>query len=139
MKNILKIVALSSAFLCVGAMAAPQVCGYTDHIHLSNNAKLAKPKIQGSLQSSGYVLGVQTGPSKFDIHDHQPNNECVVDSTGTVTVRYALNSNSYCDLTFTDGPYLENPSVDYNCHNLTYLGMNYDGFGTYSYSLMFIQ
>jgi hypothetical protein len=135
-KSLLVAAAMS---LSAPVFASPSICGYMDHLHVSNNST-AYPRIIGAITPTGSVRGVKTGDSSFDIIDQQQQpSTCNLNSDGTVTVTFATSLNDYCTFRITDGPTHDNPDdKNYQCvGHLTYLGLTYDGFGSYSYSMIF--
>ncbi len=137
-----KLVLFTSLAVCALTMnvadAKTMICGYVDHMHMASNSP-AKPVIQGNITSDGDTTGVQTGVDSFDIHDNQTPGVCNMSSQGTVHVTYYASQSDYCVLNFLDGASNDNPqSIDPKCYGkLHYLGANYDGLWSYSYSMIF--
>lgn len=134
---IITVIALSTVTMTT-ANAKAMICGYTDHMHMGSQSP-AKPVIQGAVTANGAVTGVKTGVDSFDIVDNQGPGGCDMGSEGTVHVTYAATPSDYCILNFVDSPSYDNPkSVNAQCvGRLKYLGADYDGLFSYSYSMMF--
>lgn len=118
--------------------AKPMFCGYVDHLHVASNS-IAHPTILGDITSMGDVKAVKISTTSFDISDKPSDHGCVLDSLGTVTVKFATSQKDYCIFHITDGSARDNPDdKDVQCvGHLGYLGMTYDGFGSFSYSMIF--
>lgn|SRR3989338_5566525 len=137
MKSILFSVAVLALSSSAVANPKPMICGYTDHLHISSNSTV-KPHIV-EISSTGDVKAIPIDKYSFDIVDQPSSDGCNLNSMGVVTVKYETSKTDYCTIKITDGVALDNPSdKDVQCMgHLSYLGMTYDGFFTYSYSMIF--
>ncbi|MGQ3892491.1 hypothetical protein [Legionella sp. CNM-4043-24] len=115
--------------LSVSAQAEEFYCGYRDYFHLSNNTPASIFVINAYSNADMYVQVV--GPRGFELRDTP---RCV---SGYAQVTVAVDAAHYCVLEIKDGPYMSSPTVSASCNQLTYKGIRYDGFNTYSYSLSF--
>lgn len=115
--------------LAFSAQAETFFCGYRDYFHLSNNTPANV--FVTFVQSDSNVYSMLVGPRGFELRDTPRCN------SGYAQVSVAMDNAHYCILQIKDGPYLSTPLVSAACNDLTYRGMQYDGFNSYSYSLSF--
>ena len=117
--------------LCLAASAQAEefYCGYRDYFHLSNNTPPSVFVYSASGNSNVYVQMV--GPRGFELYDTP---RC---TSGFAQVTIGTDIDHYCVLDIKDGPFMSSPNVSAVCNRLTYKGIRYDGFNTYSYSLSF--
>ncbi|HEU5280928.1 MAG TPA: hypothetical protein VFU82_02990 [Gammaproteobacteria bacterium] len=135
-KSLFLVAAMS---LSASAFASPSYCNYVDHLHVSSNS-MAHPHIVGAITATAGIMGVKTDDSSFNIVDKQQQpSVCNLSNDGTVTVTFATSASDYCTFHINDGPEYDNPDDrNYQCvGHLSYLGLAYDGFGSYSYSMIF--
>lgn len=110
-----------------GVQAKPSSCGYKDYFHLSDKSH---PEI--------YIVG---GNSDMDVilQFISPRSFLLLDNircqSGYAHVTVAYNSDNWCILDIKDGPWMMHPTVSAACKGIQYLGTNYDGIGTFSYTI----
>ncbi|MDX1837844.1 hypothetical protein DIZ81_08945 [Legionella taurinensis] len=120
------LMAAGSVFM-VNAQANEGLCGYKDYFHLSNKAHPAIYIVSGY---SDQDLNLQlVGPRSFVIRDTP---QC---RSGYAHVTVAYDAANWCVLDIKDGPYMQHPSISASCHGIHYIGLDYDGFGSYSYTI----
>ena len=102
-------------------------CGYKDYFHLSNKANPGIYIVSGYNESDVFLELV--GPRSFIIRD---SFQC---RNGYAHVTVANGSANWCVLDIQDGPYMNHPKVRASCNGMNYLGIEYDGIGSYSYSI----
>lgn len=102
-------------------------CGYKDYFHLSDTAH---PGIYIVSSFAEQDLWLQlVGPRSFIIRDTE---QC---HSGYAHVTVAYDSTNYCVLDIKDGPSMMHPTVTASCSGIRYLGTEYDGWGSFSYSI----
>ena len=116
-----------SSFFMVNAQADEALCGYKDYFHLSNQSHPAIYIVSGYSESDLYLEFV--GPRSFIIRD------AGLCRAGYAHVTVAYNDANWCVLDIKDGPYLNHPTVSASCNGIRYLGTDYDGFNSYSYTI----
>lgn len=102
-------------------------CGYKDYFHLSSKAHPSIYVVSGYSESDVQLEFV--GPRSFVIRDTY---QC---RAGYAHVTVAYDSANWCVLDIQDGPFMMNPQISASCNGMRYLGVEYDGFGSYSYSI----
>ena len=116
-----------SSFFMMNAQANESFCGYKDYFHLSNQSHPAIYIVSGFSEQDVYLQIV--GPRSFVIND---GNQC---RTGYAHVTVAYDATSWCVLDIKDGPYMSHPTVNASCNGIRYMGTEYDGFSSYSYTI----
>jgi hypothetical protein len=129
MKKIITLIAITSAISSVAF--ASKACNYRDYFHLNNDSPVEIKLV--SLSSDSNVIIEQRDAASFYIKDAP---SCPPEG-GYATVRYALDTTHYCDLNIKDGEFEADPEVTATCQKLSYRGLTYDGFMSYSYTLHF--
>lgn len=119
------LLALSTLFIA-NAQAASWY-GYKDYFHLSNSSHPALYIVSGYSDSDVFLEFV--GPRSFVIRDGYQGN------AGYAHVTVAYDTAHWCVLDIKDGPFMMNPTISASCNGMAYLGTDYDGFGSYSYSI----
>ena len=119
-------------FLALGCAMAVNVhaesfCGYKDYFHLSDKSHPGIYVVSGYSEQD--IILQFVGPRSFIIRDTY---QCR-DGYAHVTVAY--DTANWCILDIKDGPYMNHPSVRASCSGMNYLGIDYDGVGSYSYSI----
>ncbi len=115
------------SFFVLNAQAEENVCGYKDYFHLNNTAHPGIYIVSGYSEQDLFLEFV--GPRSFVLRDSR---QC---KAGYAHVTVAYDYANWCVLDIKDGPYMNHPIVSAACNGLTYLGTNYDGFNTYSYTI----
>lgn len=122
-----KILALAIGSIAMINAHAESYCGYKDYFHLSNQAHPAIYVVSG--YADGDLNLEFIGPRSFLIRDGY---QC---QSGYAHVTVAYDTNNWCVLDIKDGPYMNHPTVSASCNGIRYLGTEYDGFGSYSYTI----
>lgn len=117
---------LSSLFM-MNAQADNQFCGYKDYFHLSNLSHPAIYVVSG-FSDQDIILQI-IGPRSFIIRD---NDQC---QAGYAHVTVAYDSANWCVFDIKDGPFMSHPIVNASCNGIRYMGTEYDGMGSYSYTI----
>jgi hypothetical protein len=115
-----------SSFMMINAHAESW-CGYKDYFHLSDNSHPAIYVVSGYSDSDLFLEFV--GPRSFVIRDTY---QC---RSGYAHVTVAYDSANWCVLDIKDGPYKNHPTINASCNGMKYLGTDYDGIGSSSYSI----
>lgn len=118
--------------LTVGSMIAMNAqaesfCGYKDFFHINYNANPAMYIVNGYSDADVYLQ--LASPRSFIVRDTPA---C---RSGYAHVTIAYDANHWCELDIKDGPFMSHPSVNASCNGMRYLGLDYDGVGSYSYSI----
>jgi hypothetical protein len=130
MKKTAAALALSALFSGSALADKPLWCGYKDYFHINSSAH---PGIFiSNATSDGDVFLQVISARSFVIRD-TPN--C---SNGYAHVTLVFNDSNWCVLDIKDGPFINHPSVHASCHGLQFQGMDYDGWGTHSYTINII-
>lgn len=106
---------------------AESYCEYKDYFHLSDNAHPAVFIVSGYSEQDLILQFV--GPRSFIIRDSY---QC---RSGYAHVTVAYDTSNWCVLNIKDGPLMNHPNVSASCNGINYLGTEYDGIGSYSYSI----
>jgi hypothetical protein len=122
-----KVLFILSSLVMVSAQANQTFCGYKDYFHLSD-ATHPGVYIYSSYSESDVFLEL-VGPRSFVIKDME---QC---RSGYAHVTVAYDNNNWCVLNIKDGPYMNHPSIQASCNGMRYLGISYDGFRSYSYTI----
>ena len=120
------ILAISSLFM-MSAQANESYCGYKDYFHLSNQSHPAIYIVSG-FSEQDVVLQI-VGPRSFVIRDGY---QC---KSGYAHVTVAYDTTNWCVLDIKDGPYMNHPSISASCNGIRYMGLEYDGIGSNSYTI----
>lgn len=120
------LVAACSLFM-VNAQAKEGYCGYKDFFHLSDQTHPAIYVVSGYSDQDLFMEFV--GPRSFIIRD---GFQC---RAGYAHVTVAYDDNNWCVLDIKDGPYKNHPTVSASCNGIRYLGTEYDGFKSFSYTI----
>lgn len=115
-----------SSLLMINAHAE-SFCAYKDYFHLSDEAH-PEIFIVNGYSESDLILQL-IGPRSFIIKDSY---QC---RSGYAHVTVAYDHNSWCVLNIKDGPLMNHPHVSASCNGMHYLGIDYDGTGSYAYSI----
>ena len=114
-------------FFMANTWANESYCGYKDFFHLSDHTH------PGIYIVSGYgeqdVVLQFVGPRSFVIRDAP---QC---RTGFAHVTVAYDNTNWCVLDIKDGPYMNHPTISASCSGIHYLGTDYDGLSSYSYTI----
>lgn len=129
-KTILAVSALT-LLVATSAYAKPEWCGYVDHFHLDQNTPTNLQITRVS--TDGNVNVQQIDNTRFNIAD---TNNCPGDG-GYAYITYSVDPTHFCNLTIHDGPLMNDPNIAASCQGLSYNGVSYDGFMSYSYTLSF--
>lgn len=125
--NKLMLLAAGSLMALNAQAADQQFCGYKDFFHLSDQAH---PSIY---VASGYseqdIILQIVGPRSFVLRD---SSDC---RRGYAHVTVAYDALNWCILDIKDGPFMNHPVISASCNGMHYLGTNYDGTGSYSYTI----
>lgn len=111
----------------VNAHAKTTFCGYKDFFHLSDQAHPGIYIVSGYSEQD--LLMEFVGPRSFIIRDGY---QC---RSGYAHVTVAYDDYNWCVLDIQDGPYTNHPKISASCNGLRYLGIEYDGFNSYSYTI----
>lgn len=119
---------LLSVLLCGNALAKDTFwCGYKNYFHISSKSH---PGIYISNASAdGDVFLQVLSPRSFIIRDTP---RCV---DGYAHVTLFFNEKNWCVLDIKDGPYMNHPNIHASCYGIEYIGTEYDGWGTHSYTI----
>ena len=117
-----------SVLYCGNALAETEFwCGYKDYFHISSTAH---PAIHVSnATADGDIFMQVMSPRSFILRDTP---QCV---SGYAHVTLLFNDTNWCVLDIKDGPYMIHPTINASCHGLQYEGLEYDGWGSNSYSI----
>ncbi|MBL7480857.1 hypothetical protein [Legionella bononiensis] len=121
------ILAAASSMVMFNAYANEGFCGYKDYFHLSDTAHPGIYVVSGYSESD--VILERVGPRSFIIRD---GFDC---RSGYAHVTVAYDNENWCVLDIKDGPFMYTPTVSASCKGIRYLGLSYDSFGSYSYSI----
>jgi hypothetical protein len=119
------------------------VCGYSDYFHLSDTSvkNIAITKLTGDekVEVAYKVVSNTTGQNIEDKTSfYVSDTPTCVKNGGFAHVHYAKDKDNYCDLAVHDAENMFHPDITARCQGtMGYLGMEYDGFNTHSYSLTF--
>lgn len=114
------------SFMMMNAQAE-SLCGYKDYFHLSDTSHPAIYIVSGYSEQD--VILQFVGPRSFVLRDTY---QC---RTGYAHITVAYDNAHWCTLDIKDGPYMNHPTVNASCNDMRYLGIDYDGFASYSYSI----
>lgn len=117
----------AGSLLALNAQAKASYCGYKDFFRLSDATHPGIYIVSGYSDSD--VILQMIGPRSFLLRD---NVQCTY---GYAHVTVAYDANHWCVLDITDGPWMMHPTVQASCNGIRYIGTNYDGIGTYSYTI----
>ncbi len=115
------------SFFMVNAQAKETFCGYKDFFHLSDQTHPTIYIVSGYSDNDLYMEFI--GPRSFVIRDGY---QC---RAGYAHVTVAYDDSNWCVLDIKDGPYMNHPTVSASCNGIRYLGIDYDGFNSYSYTI----
>ena len=122
-----KVFMLSLYSMMMHAQAHPSFCGYKDYFHLND------PSHPGIFIYTGYseqdLILQFIGPKSFILRDAA---QC---RTGYAHITVAYDIDHWCVLDIKDGPRMSHPKVSASCNGIQYLGTEYDGFNSYSYTI----
>lgn len=132
-RKLLTLIAAACACSAGVAMASPSWCGYTDSFHTNMNNKI-HPVVTNASSDQNIQVQWSKGSSDFALHDAASCPQ----GGGHATVTYQTSSGQTCTLNLHDGELMDDPTVSVvNCQGMQYMGMTYDGFMTYRYTLNF--
>lgn len=117
----------ASCFMALNAQAKESYCGYKDYFRLSDDSHPGI-YIVSAFNDQDITLQV-IGPRSFIIRDSY---QC---HSGYAHVTVAYDTANWCVLDIKDGPYMNHPSVSASCNGIRYINTEYDGFGSYSYTI----
>lgn len=115
------------SFLMVNVQAKEAFCGYKDYFRLSDESHPGIFLKMGASESELFMQFI--GPRSFIIKDA---GQC---RSGYAHVTVAYDENNWCVLDIKDGPFMNHPTVNASCNGIHYLGTDYDGFSTHSYTI----
>ncbi|USQ14074.1 hypothetical protein J2N86_01695 [Legionella lytica] len=121
------IVLAASSLMAVNAHAKEFYCGYKDYFRLSDDTH-PEIHIVNAFSDQDIILQV-IGPRSFLIRDSY---QC---KSGYAHVTVAYDAENWCVLDIKDGPYMNHPRVNASCNGIRYLETEYDGWGSYSYTI----
>ncbi|KTC86886.1 hypothetical protein [Legionella brunensis] len=121
------VLCLLGGLALTNAQASQGLCGYRDYFHLDDSAHPGIFIVSAHSSSDIYLNVI--GPRSFEIRD------TVQCKSGYAHVTVAYDAYNWCVLDIKDGPYMMHPSVRASCHGMSYNGIDYDGFNSYSYSI----
>lgn len=125
MKKLMMLAA--SSLMMINAHANESWCGYKDYFRLSDNTHPSIYIVSGFNDSDIYMQFI--GPRSFLIRDTE---QC---RSGYAHVTVAYDANNWCVLDIKDGPWMIHPTVNASCNGIRYLGTEYDGIGSFSYTI----
>jgi len=117
----------ATSVMMMNAHANESYCGYKDYFRLSD-ASHPGIYITSGLTDQDLILQI-IGPRSFVIRDSY---QC---RSGYAHVTVAYDSNNWCVLDIKDGPYMNHPTINASCNGLRYINTEYDGLGSYSYTI----
>lgn len=117
----------ATSMMVINVHAKESWCGYKDYFHLSDKTHPGIYTVSGYSDSDLFLEMV--GPRSFVIRD---GFDC---RAGYAHVTVAYDTNNWCVLDITDGPYMNHPVVNASCNGMRYINTVYDGLNTYSYSI----
>ncbi|ASQ47422.1 hypothetical protein [Legionella clemsonensis] len=117
---------LASLFI-MSAHARETLCGYRDYFHLDDKTHPGIFIVSANNTPDIYLQVI--GPRSFEIRDTHQCRE------GYAHVTVAYDAFNWCVLDIKDGPYMMHPSVTASCSGMSYKGITYDGFNSYSYTI----
>jgi len=120
------LLAAGSMFM-VNAHTDQTYCGYKDYFRLSDQSHPAIYIVSGYSESDVTLQFV--GPRSFIIRDSY---QC---RSGYAHVTVAYDNANWCVLDIKDGPLMNHPTIHASCNGLHYLGNEYDGIGSHSYTI----
>ncbi|WED42843.1 hypothetical protein [Legionella cardiaca] len=118
---------LAASLFAVNAQARESLCGYRDYFHLDDLAHPGIFIVRANATQDIYLNVIS--PRSFEIRDTQ---QC---HNGYAHVTVAYDAYNWCILDIKDGPYMMHPSIKATCSGMSYQGIDYDGFNTYSYTI----
>lgn len=113
--------------IITNTQANQSYCGYKDYFRLSDTSHPAIYIVSG--YSDQDIILQMIGPRSFVIRDAE---QC---RSGYAHVTVAYNTANWCVLDIKDGPLMHHPKVNASCHGIRYLNTEYDGLGSYSYTI----
>jgi hypothetical protein len=122
-----KIMAFALYFLVLQVEAHPTFCGYKDYFRLSDQSHPAIYIVSGYSEEDLVLQFV--GPRSFILRD---GHQC---RAGYAHVTVAYDDENWCVLDIKDGPHLTHPKVNASCNGIRYLGTEYGGFNSYTYTI----
>lgn len=117
----------AAGFIVVNAQASEMSCGYKDYFRLSDETHPGIYIVSG-FSDQDLMLQI-IGPRSFVIRDSY---QC---RSGYAHVTVAYDAANWCVLDIKDGPFMNHPTVNASCNGIRYINTEYDGFGSYSYSI----
>lgn len=117
----------ATSFMAMQAQANESLCGYKDYFHLSDSTHPGIYIVSG-FSDQDIILQI-IGPRSFVIRDSY---QC---RTGYAHVTVAYDTANWCVLDIKDGPMMYHPMISASCSGLRYMNTEYDGIGSYSYTI----
>lgn len=121
------IILAASSFFIANVQANESFCGYKDYFHLSDQAHPAIYIVSGFSEPD--IILQLVGPRSFVLRDTE---QC---RSGYAHVTVAYDNSNWCVLDIKDGPYNNHPTVTASCNGIRYMGIEYDGFTSHSYTI----
>lgn len=117
----------AASFMAINAQANQSYCGYKDYFRLSDNSHPGIYIVSG-FSDQDIILQI-IGPRSFVIRDGY---QC---RSGYAHVTVAYDNANWCVLDIKDGPWINHPTVNASCNGIRYINTEYDGIGSYSYTI----
>lgn len=117
----------ASSVMVMSAHAQESYCGYKDYFRLSDDTHPEIYIVNGF--SDQDIILQMIGPRSFIIRDSY---QC---KSGYAHVTVAYDAENWCVLDIKDGPYMYHPKVNASCNGIRYLETEYDGWGSFSYTI----
>ena len=126
MKKWALLLAAGSLFV-TNVQADASYCGYKDFFHLSDQSHPAIYIVSGYSDLDLFMEFI--GPRSFVIRDTA---RC---RSGYAHVTVSYDAANWCVLNIKDGPYMSHPTINASCNGIRYIGLDYDGIGSHSYTI----
>lgn len=126
-KRVKIIYLLATSLPILNAHAVQLSCGYRDFFHLSYK-KYSVIRLFGHYGDAN-IISQTIDNRSFTLSD---SGHC---KAGEAHVTFYYDLSNICILDIKDGPYMNHPTIQANCVGIKYLGLYYDGTGTYSYTV----
>ena len=121
------LLAASSVIMMNAHAKENMYCDYKDYFHLSDQSHPGIYVVSG-FSEQDVILQI-VGPRSFIVRDSY------LCRSGYAHVTVAYDNAHWCVLDIKDGPYMNHPTISSSCNGMRYIDTNYDGLGSYSYSI----